>query len=368
MKLLFAFIVLVHGLIHLIGPAKAFGFAELAQLTQPISKPMALLWLLAAVLVVATVGALFVLPKWWWVVGLLAVVVSQAVIITSWSDAKYGTIANVILLVGVMFGYLSQGPSSLRAEYDQAVERELGRAAATPVVTESDLAHLPVVVQKYLRTTGSVGQPQIRNFRARFSGQIRSGPSARWMTFTSEQLNSYDEPSRLFFMEASMFGIPIQALHMYQGPSATMRVKVASLVQVADAKGPEMDVAETVTLLNDMCVLAPGALITRSIRWEEIDARTVRAIFTNAGHTISANILFNDSGELTNFVSEDRFGSSPDGKTFTRTRWSTPVSDYRSFGPNRVFTYGEARWHPADGEFAYGRFELKDIEYNVRPP
>jgi len=186
------------------------------------------------------------------------------------------------------------------------------------------------------------------------------------MTFMAEQLNSYDEPSRLFFMEASMFGIPFQALHMYLGPSATMRVKVASLLQVADAKGPELGAGETVTLLNDMCILAPAALITQNIRWEEIDARTVSAFFTNAGHTISAELSFNDSGELTDFRSDDRFRSSPDGKTFTRTRWSTPVSDYRSFGPNRISVHGEARWHPEDGEFAYGRFELEEIEYNVR--
>jgi hypothetical protein len=366
MKLLLALLVLVHGLIHLMGPAKAFGFAELPQLTLPISKSVALLWLLAAALLLATATALYVWPRWWWVAGILAVVISQAVIITSWNDAKYGSIANGILLLGVVFGFLSQGPSSFRAEYDRAVERELRHAADTSVITDADLAHLPVVVQNYLRTAGAVGQPRVKNFRARFRGQIRSGPTARWMTFTADQLNSFEGSSRLFFMEATMFGVPFQALHMYLGPSATMRVKVASLLQVADAKGPDMDKAETVTLLNDMCVLAPGTLISRSIRWEEVDSRTVRAFFTNMGHTISAKLSFNDSGELTNFWSDDRLRSSSDGMTFTSTRWSTPVSDYRAFGPHRVSVHGEARWHPADGEFAYGRFELQEIEYNVR--
>ena len=48
MRWVFAFIVVVHGLIHLMGPAKAFGYAELPQLTQPISRGMGLVWLLAA--------------------------------------------------------------------------------------------------------------------------------------------------------------------------------------------------------------------------------------------------------------------------------------------------------------------------------
>jgi len=47
-------LLLLHGLIHLMGFAKAFGYAELPQLTQPISREWGVLWLLAGGLVVAT--------------------------------------------------------------------------------------------------------------------------------------------------------------------------------------------------------------------------------------------------------------------------------------------------------------------------
>ena len=52
--------------------------------------------------------------------------------------------------------------------------------------------------------------------------------------------------------------------------AATMRVKVASALTIVDAKGTEMDEAETVTLFNDLCVFAPGALIDRRIQWQEV--------------------------------------------------------------------------------------------------
>jgi len=107
MKLLFILVVVGHGLIHLMGPAKAFGFAELPQLTQPISKAMAIVWLLAAAALLATAAAVLVWPRWWWVVGTVAIALSQAAILSSWSDAKYGTVANVAVFVGVVFGYLS---------------------------------------------------------------------------------------------------------------------------------------------------------------------------------------------------------------------------------------------------------------------
>ena len=263
MKLLFAVFLVVHGLIHLMGTAKAFGVADIPQLTQQIARPLGILWLLAAALFLLGAILFFTWPQRWWVVGAGAVVVSQVVILTSWSDARYGTIANIVALVGVALGFLSQGPSSFRAEYDREIAQGLGRAVATPLLTEADLAQLPTLVQRYIRLNGAVGQPRVQNFRARFHGQIRSGPSARWMSFTGEQYNFYDQPSRLFLMDASMFGVPFQVFHRFVGPSATMRVKVASVVTIVDAKGPEMDEAETVTLFNDLCVFAPGALIGR---------------------------------------------------------------------------------------------------------
>jgi hypothetical protein len=368
MKILFAIFLVVHGLIHLMGTAKAFGVAEIPQLTHQITGPLGVLWLLAAALFFSTAICLFTWPQWWWVVGAGAILVSQVVIVTSWSDARYGTIANVIGLVGVALGFLAQGPSSFHAEYDREIARGLIRSVSTPLLTEADLAQLPAQVQRYIRLNGAVGQPRVQNFRARFHGQIRSGPDARWMSFTGEQYNFYDQPSRLFLMDASMFGVPFQAFHRFVGPSATMRVKVASLVTMVDAKGPEMDEAETVTLFNDLCVFAPGALIGRGIQWQEIDPHTVSASFTNVSHTVRAVLSFNDRGELTNFVADGRAAASADGKSFTKMRWSTPLRDYREFGSHRLMARGEGIWHAPAGDYSYLHFDLDAIEYNVAAP
>ncbi|HLB10654.1 MAG TPA: DUF6544 family protein [Gemmatimonadaceae bacterium] len=265
-------------------------------------------------------------------------------------------------------GFLSRGSWSLRAEYDREVAQGLSRVVATPPLLEADLARLPAVVQRYLRLSGAVGQSRVQNFRARFHGEIRSGPDARWMSFTGEQYNFYDETSRLFLMNASMFGIPFQAFHRFVGPSATMRVKVASVVTIVDAKGPEMDEAETVTLFNDLCVFAPGALIDPRIQWQAIDPENVGASFTNLSHTIRAVLSFNDRGELTNFVADGRGTTSADGKSFTKMRWSTPLREYREFGSRRLMSRGEGIWHAPVGDYSYLRFDLDAIDYNVAAP
>lgn len=245
--------------------------------------------------------------------------------------------------------------------------RELAGTPALPPVTERDLATLPLPVQRYLRAAGVVGQPGLANFRVRMHGRIRSDVGARWMSLQVEQYNFVGRRSRFFYLTSSMFGVPVRGYHRYTDASASMHIKVAGLVTVAHVTGSEMFQGETVTFLNDLCFFAPATLLDRSLVWDEVDAHTVRVGFTNAGVTVHAQLTFNDAGELTDFVSDDRYHLSPDGKVSTRRRWSTPVKGYRSFGAVRLFSAGEARWHTGDGSFAYIELDVDDVVYNVSP-
>ena len=363
----FVILLLLHGSIHLLGAAKAFGWANLSQLTQPISHTQGVLWLLSALLFTVTATALFVWPRGWWLIGAGAIAVSMLAIVPSWADAKIGGGVNGIVAIGLVFGVLSQGPSSLRAEYEADVARYLSDATPASPVTDADLAHLPPSVQKYLRLAGVVGQPRVASFRVRMHGRIREGPQRRWMPLRAEQYNAVRPAARLFYLTAAMFAIPVQGYHRYVGSSASMRVKAAALVTVAAADGREMTQGETVTLFNDMCVLAPATLIDRAIEWHPLDARTTRARFTNGGYTISAELSFNDDGELVDFASEDRYQAQPDGTLMRRLPWSTPVGRYRSFGSVRLPSEGQGRWHDPEGEYAYIELTIDDVQYNTAP-
>lgn len=364
---IFAFILVVHGLIHLMGAAKAFGLAQLSALTQPISRGMGGVWLLGALLCLTTVVTVFVAPAYVWMTGSAALLVSQWAILSAWRDARFGSLANGVLLLGVIYSVLTQGPHSFNAAYDQEVSRGLSRPLASGTLEESDLAALPAPVQQYVRATGFVGKPRVRNYQLTFRGRIRSAPSAPWMPFRVRQQSFVDEPTRLFLMSATLYGVPIQAWHRLRDGHARMHVKVLGALTMVDAEGPVMDRAETVTLFNDMCILAPGTLAEPAIRWEAVDAHTARARFTNGGHTISATLTFDDRGLLKNFISDDRAAASADGRTFTKLRFSTPVRDYRRYGPYLLASHGDARWHPPEGAFSYGEFDVLSIAYNIRP-
>ena len=146
-----------------------------------------------------------------------------------------------------------------------------------------------------------------------------------------------------------------------------MRVKLCSVVPMVNASGPAMDRAETVTLFNDLCILAPATLIDAPITWQALDDHHVRGVFTNGAQTVTADLTFH-GGDLVDFVSDDRATTSRDGSLIPQ-RWSTPVRTYAHLVTRRLATYGEGRWaSEAQGEFAYLKYHLDTITYNAETP
>jgi hypothetical protein len=366
MMIVLAIVCVLHGVIHLAGAAKGLRLLDLPQLTQSISPFGGALWLGAALLFIATAVALFVWPRTWWIVGAVAIAVSMIAIASAWRDARFGVVPNALVLAGVVVGFMTQGPVSLRAAYDRDVRDRVSRTTDSAIVRDDDLAHLPPPVQRFLRRAGVVGQPRVSDFAVRMHGRIRSSRSAGWLPLVADQQTVVDVPARFFYMTSSMFTIPVQGYHRYAGGSATMLVKAAGVVPVARASGREMTQAETVTFFNDMCVLAPATLIDRSIVWEPVDGHRSRATFTNGAQTVRADLVFSDEGDLVNFISDDRYRTTTDGSASLKLRWSTPVGSYRWFGRTRLPSTGQGRWHDAGGAYSYIELTIDDVRYNVR--
>lgn len=196
---------------------------------------------------------------------------------------------------------------------------------------------------------------------------MRSGPDSAWMPFTADQLNTLDTPRRFFLMGARMKGLPVDVLHAFDSHGATMRVRLLSVAGLVDADGAELTHAETVTVFDDLCVLAPGALAGDDVAWRPVDAHRAVGRFTLGVNTVTAELRFDDDGDLVDFVSDDRAAASSDGRTSTRTRWTTPVGAHARVGPARVPTKGETRWHPDSGAWTYGEFTLTSLAYNQAP-
>jgi len=99
MKTVLIILLILHGAIHVMGFVKAFEILPVKEITQSISKPFGVLWLIACLLCFTCVFLMLVKASEWWTVGLIAILVSQFLVIRFWKDAKFGTIANAIIAI-----------------------------------------------------------------------------------------------------------------------------------------------------------------------------------------------------------------------------------------------------------------------------
>jgi hypothetical protein len=258
---------------------------------------------------------------------------------------------------------------SLQDRYDRVVAAEFAAqplAPATAPLTSGDLAGLPAPVKRYVERSGALGRPAPQNMRVVFDADMYRSPGRAPMRSTAVQHTFFGRPARLFLMKARMFGLPVRALHVYRQERATFTVRVASLVNMVDLRGAEISAAETVTLLNDLCLMAPGALADPRLAWTPVDDRTAVVTFTNGPHRVAATLTFNDRDELVDFWSDDRPESS--SGRFVPLRWSTPVDEYRDVGGLHLVHRGSAVYARPEGPFTCGVFTIRSIDYDLAGP
>ncbi len=259
-------------------------------------------------------------------------------------------------------------PASFDTLYTEAVLAEFARQplASSRLVSEDDLRSLPSPVERYVRASGAVGRPRPQNVRVEFDALMRRKPGQAPMVSTAVQYNFFARPARLFLLKARMFGLPVRAMHLYREEQATFQVRVASLVDMVDQSGEDLSAAETVTVLNDLCFMAPGALIDERLAWQPIDDRSALVTFTNGRRRVSATLVFNERDEMVDFWSDDRPDSSTG--TYRPMRWNTPIGGYREIDGRRLATTGAAIYGYPDGPFAYGEFTLRSLRYDLMAP
>lgn len=303
----------------------------------------------------------------WWATGLVATLISQLWLVWSWDQLAWHSAVHAVVLLGVMYGMASVGPTSLLARYRHDVLPRMVGPRDPSMVTTADLARLPPLLQRFLRRAEVVGKPRVHHVRAHWRGRIRSDPDSPWMPFEATQVNHLTEPARLFYMRARRGGLPVDVYHAYRGTEATMEVRLLSLFPMVDLDGDGLTRAETVTLFNDAVILAPGCLVDLPVRWEEEQGQTIRGYYTVGRHTVSATLIFDDTGDLIDFVSDDRAVLEADGHSLSDRRWSTPLGDHETLETGRLPVRGSACWHTDQGLFTYLELELVGHEMNPEP-
>jgi hypothetical protein len=235
-------------------------------------------------------------------------------------------------------------------------------------VTEADLAPLPEPAQRWMRRSGVVGRPRDWSFRVRTTGRFRLRPGRGWMPFEAWQYDSGPAVARVYCMRVDMAGVlPVYAVDSYVAGRGRMRGRLLGLVPVADGSGPEFDVGELATWVDDVAMTAPSMLLVPAARWTPVDDGCVQLAFTDSGTTVTTRLSVDAAGRLTDVSTEDRYAALPQG--VVRARWSTPVAGWTTVDGREIPAGGTAVWHLPDGEYRYAevRVDTRSLRWGVPP-
>lgn len=268
-----------------------------------------------------------------------------------------------VVILCVLFYRWHAGVNRL---YQSHVKASLAAApTSSGLITAEDLKALPEPLVRFMNYTGVVGTEHVTHFKAVLKGSMKLERGGEWHSVTGEQYNFIDEGRRLFNMSMIYKGLQINGIHHFYEGNAFMTIKVLDLFQVVHNEDEYMKAGETVTWFNDMCVMAPGALLNADVVWAEIDRNHVKGILTHDGITVAALLTIDDEGKLINFVSEDRYAANNDG-TYDNIPWSTPIHDFKRINGMNLGSVGKAVWHYDDEDFDYFQLELVDVIINPR--
>ena len=350
MRFALAALLVIHGLIHLIG------------LRLSGSKVVGFLWLGTAVLLVSAAALRLFEKESWWIPAALGITASQVLIIQQWSDAKAGTMANVLLVLPVVIGFATMRFHRANEDHARAL---LARApAGEPAnLTEADVASLPPPVKRWLDASGAIGKPRARTVRLLQRGEMRTSPTGPFMHAEAKQYFTVDEPGFVWTVDVTMFGVvPVVGRDSYVDGRARMFIQAGGLVTVADGTGEKFDQGTLLRFLGEI-IWFPSAAIAPYIAWEPIDDAKAKATISHHGTSASAVFEFDERGRLTT-MSAKRYLNGE-----TLEDWTIPITEWKAIRGIEMPTRGSAVWKLAPekgGDFEYYRWEILDVEPNYQ--
>lgn len=361
------FLLLIHGLIHLLGFVSQWHLATVSPMTGkpliPLSAGLSRLtglgWLLACVGFALASVAYWFRSDGWIALTLGCVILSQALIIVYWPDARAGTVANVLIVLVLGLSY-AQWRFDERANQEAAGLLKDNRLNKK-VITPSQLAGLPAPVQHWLTESGVIGKEMTHTVRLRQRGLMRTSPNGAWMPTQAEQYISVDQPGFVWKANVRMLSVlPLAGRDKYVNGKGNMLIKALSVVPVVDASDAKIDQGTLLRYLGEIGWF-PSAALSPFIHWQPVDDQHARATMTYKGVSGSALFTFNEQYRLSHVAARRYKGS---GEQAHLENWSIPIYAWKSVAGLTIPVKGDVIWKLPEGDFTYYRWEITDIDYN----
>lgn len=363
MRHFFLFILIIHGFIHIHGLSKGYagGLAAPAKAVIFSFGHTGIWWLAAFLLFILSAVIFFYNNTLWWLPAIAAVFLSQVLIVLFWKDAKWGTIANLIILL-VAIAALAEW------NFTRAVNREINALLASVKVdhnqriTPEMLNGLPAPVRLWLNNSGVVGKEVPQTVRLKQKGMMCTQPGqSKWMEAKAEQYFTVVEPAFIWRVKMNMMPLlPVSGRDKWIEGKGRMNIKLFSLYNIVSQADEKIDRGALQRWLAEM-VWFPAAAVSAYIKWEEIDALSAKATLSYKGVSGSVVFLFNEKGDAVGCRADRYMGG---GKDAALQKWEVHSTAFAVLNGIRIPVRSEATWKLKTGDFTWYKLEITDVEYN----
>jgi len=363
MRIVLILVIAIHGIIHLFGFLKAFGIAEFNAISQPISKPFGLLWLSAFVLLAISTILLSVQSSYWWVIGITGAIVSQVLIISFWSDAKFGTLLNLLILVAVLLAYSSfRFEGKVRDETSRMFKNS--KTLPKNLLTRPMSSHLPPIVQKWLANSNAIGKEMVYNVVLEQDLQMLMKPEQKeWKKAKAQQYFTVDPPAFIWSVDLKMNPwLKVVGRDKFEMGQGEMTIKMLSFLSMAQVKNDAKVNQATLQRYLAETVWFPSAVLSPYIEWEPINDTTAQATMRYKGTKGSGTFHFDENGYFKKFVAM-RYKDANDTMP---TEWTVTAIKTDERKGLKIPVELKADWKSADSTWTWLKLKISDIHYNVQ--
>lgn len=365
LRFLFAALVILHGLLHLLGFVKAFQLGAVPQLSLPISRFWGVLWLIATILFLAYAVAYISRYPLAWLIGFTALIISQTLIIVFWQDASFGSLANLIILLVLLVSLASyRFTQQVRQETNQ-LHITANTQPAFPIRQEA-IARLPPAVQRWITRSGLPEKGPVYSAQIRQQARMKLKPDQKnWYEASASQYTSVNVPAFVWQVEMPLFpAVFVFGRDKYMQGRGEMLIRLNALIPIVNEKGPKLSEGSLQRFLGEM-VWLPSLALSPYVRWEAVGDNSAKATLTYKGVSGSGTFTFNEAGDCTQFEAQRYKDNTANAQRYP---WIMSIEAYGSFEGLRVPVKMNAHWELDSGPWTWLELEVTDIQYNPVTP
>jgi hypothetical protein len=218
--------------------------------------------------------------------------------------------------------------------------------------SREQINELPKSVQRYFIYALPDKKPYISFARLIHKGELKI--NNKWRKVKGEEYFTTEKPGFIWRGKLRFFS----GIDSYYVGKGNLQIKFLNKIKIVDKKSEEIYKSELLRWLSEAPWYPTALLPSDTLKWEEIDYYSAKAILTDSGLTVEGIFHFNEKGQVIKFEARRYKDNSPED-------WIGFYDDFRNVNNIKVPFYVEVGWHLDSGLDKYVRFQVEKIQYGI---